>query len=348
MRFHTAFCTLVVLAAISLHSIAQDKLRIQGIAGGDGVVVVIRNAEGCGAEKILRSTGETVLGNLRPSPGCPADLAIFSEGNAMHFESPVTTWTSGSNDIHTVVLRPIIEVPVSVWVMDDATAALARQDIEKANDLYRRNRVGVRFAGKVRTLAEVSAGSAAAQIIREGIRVTSTDLECQNLSAIRGREFHSADTLNVYYVDRAFTGRNCAILATPPVCTKDGVTFPAGDGNISFIGPSASFVTLSHELGHALGLPPSSCGAHTNDLTPADFGDDNVMFVPKPNPNAARDSDRRSTLSLGQVFRMNTQRDAWGGTMLIKNGLRPGPGRECPLNLPKSDLCPALATRWPN
>ena len=38
-------------------------------------------------------------------------------------------------------------------------------------------------------------------------------------------------------------------------------------------------------------------------------------------------SPPREHFSLGQAFRMNTQADEWGGTMLIANGLRPGPGQ---------------------
>ena len=339
-------CALMALVAAAPLSIAQDKLRIQGIPGGESVVVMIRNAAGCGSEQILRSRGETTFGNLRPSPGCPIDLAIFSESNAMYFESPVNAWTGASNEVHTVKLEPLIEVPVSVWVMDDATAVLARQDLAKAGDLFRRNRAGVRFAGSVRKFSEVSADSSASRIVREGIRrdTASNDLVCEKLGAIRGREFNSPDRLNVYYVDDSFTGRNCAILATPSACTGDAAAFPAGDGNISFIGTRATVVTLSHELGHAFGLRPSRCGAHTNDLP--GFSKDNIMAVPPP--NTPRDGDTRSSFSLGQVFRMNTQEDGWGGTMLIKNRSRQSPVRECPLNLPKSALCPALATPWPN
>jgi hypothetical protein len=43
---------------------------------------------------------------------------------------------------------------------------------------------------------------------------------------------------------------------------------------------------------------------------------------------------------------MNTHTDQWGGSMLIKNGLRPDPGRPCP-PLAVSRTCPALKTAWP-
>jgi hypothetical protein len=50
----------------------------------------------------------------------------------------------------------------------------------------------------------------------------------------------------------------------------------------------------------------------------------------------------RRYFSLGQTFRMNMQADRWGGTMLIENGLRPGPGRACPLDQKSTHVCPPL------
>lgn len=339
MRVRAVLSTVLLLGSAAAPSVAQDRLRIQGIADGASVVVMIRNAGDCKKDLVFRSSGETVLGNvLPPSGGCISEIAIFSEGNAMLLESPVNTWTNGVGDIHTAILKPVIDVPVSIWVKDDATAAKARIHLDNANDLYRKNRVGVRFAPAIRKVSDVSTDSSAFAIISNGIRRTENDLECQNLGAIEGREFHTRDALNVYYVDDGFTGRNCAILATPPVCTRDATAFPRGDGNITFLGSGATSTTLAHEFGHAFGLRPRDCGAHT-DIVPG-FDEKNIMFP--------QGGDERVSFSLGQVFRMNTQRDGWDGTMLIKNRLRPGPGRECPLNLPRSDMCPSLAEKWPN
>lgn len=343
---NAALCVALLLGAVGSPAMAQDKLRILGIAGADGVVVMLRNAAGCGADQVLRSTGETTLGNLRP-PGanCSAELAIFSRGNAMFFESPVTAWTNHAGDVHTVTLQPLIAVPVSIWVKDDAARARASADLEKADDLYRRNRVGARLVGSIKKIADVSNDPGAFRIVSEGIREVRDEhgtlraLECRNLGAIQGREFHTGKrALNVYYVDGGFTGRNCAILATPSSCTNDATAFPGGDGNITFVGRNATSTTLAHELGHAFGLRPSGCGAHTNDLP--GFGADNIM--------AAAGGDERATFSLGQVFRMNTQKDPWGGSMLIKNRLRPGPERECMGQTARTNRCPALAEKFPD
>ena len=336
MRVDAMLWALLLLGLVPSTSIAQDRLKIQGI-NGDSVVVMVRNAEGCSKDLVLRSSGETILGNLRPPGGCPAEIAIFSEGNAMFLESPVNTWTNDSGDVHTVSLRPIINVPVSVWVVNDATAALADKHMNTSSDLYQKNMVGVRFVPNIRKIADVSSDADAVRIISNGIARVANDLVCQNLGTIKGREFYTADTLNVYYVNREFTGRNCAILETPPVCTDDATAFPRGDANITFIGSTATSTTLAHEFGHAFGLRPRDCGAHTDGLP--GFETDNIM--------SAGGGDERVHFSLGQVFRMNSQMDRWGGTMLISNRLRPGPARECPLNLPRSVMCPPLDAKWP-
>jgi hypothetical protein len=337
MRVFAVLHALSLLALSASPSIAQDRLKIQGISGGS-VVVLIRNAEGCSKDLILRSSGETTFENIRRPSGCAAEIAIFSEGHAMYLESPVNTWTDGSGDVHTAVLQPLIDVPVRVWVADDATAARAARHLDTANLLYRKNMVGVRFVPKITKISDASTDPNAVRVISDGIRLASNDLVCQNLGAIKGREFHEAGTLNVYYVAKEFTGRNCAILATPPICTTDATAFPGGDANITFIGSKATSTSLAHEFGHAFGLRPRDCGAHTDGLK--GFGPDNIM--------AAGGGDERVQFSLGQVFRMNTIMDRWGGTMLIANRLRPGPGRECPLNRPRSATCPALDAKWPD
>ena len=115
-------------------------------------------------------------------------------------------------------------------------------------------------------------------------------------------------------------------------CDRFGDGDIKGDANVTFIGGNANLATLAHEIGHAFGLRPGDQGGHTNNLQ--GFDENNVMW--------GGGSQARSHFSLGQAFRMNTQADEWGGTMLIANGLRPGPRRACPPQT-TSDICPPLA-----
>jgi hypothetical protein len=298
---------------------AMDRLDVRSIAGGDNTVVMMDSrtasgSAGCNNDQVLRSTGTTNLGNVLAAAGCNSEISIFSATNAMAWESPVTTWTDNMGDVHTSSLQGIINMPVSVWIADTnaAVAAQAVNDMANANQLYAQNKVGVQFQP---TFTNVSSNA--------GAVTTIGTASCGAVAAIRASAFYSANALNIYYVNGAFTGENCAR------------TTPVGDGNISYLGTLANLATLAHEIGHALGLRPAGSGGHTN--TVAGFGTNNVMWG---GGIAARDH-----FSLGQAFRMNTHTDVWGGTMLINNGLRPGPGRAC-APLTTSDLCPALPADW--
>jgi hypothetical protein len=319
---------------------AGDRLKIEGIIGGDRVVVMgdaRRNAgaSGCGNDIVLRSTGDTALPNLRTAAGCNSEIAIFAADNAMLLETPVNTWTDRAGDIHTASLQPVVKVPVSVWIADATAGAETRasRDLERANVLYRQNKVGVKFHA---TFKDVSGDATAVTTIGNGVSApTPTNISCTDaITALQRSAFYTRKTLNVYYVNLVFTGRNCAIKQTPTDCTNFA-GFPEGDGNITYIGTSANRASLAHEFGHAFGLRPGPCGGHTE--TVAGFGPENIMW-------GGGDGDR-SRFTLGQVFRMNTHTDRWGGTMLLKNELRPGPGRAC-LPLKASATCPALKKDW--
>jgi hypothetical protein len=193
----------------------------------------------------------------------------------------------------------------------------------------------------VQKLSDVQgAPSNAAEIVDAGIS-DGQFADCVGLAPIRAQPFYIAKTLNVYYVNTPLlAGRNCAIKVVPTEATcftsAQGDSVRA-DGNMTFIGPSANPTTLAHELGHAYGLRPISCGAHTSG---PDFPD-NIMT-----PDDSSSTDPRIEFTLGQVFRMNTHKDAWGGTMLIPNNIPTRVPRPC--NPRRSDAgCPKLKHPWP-
>lgn len=302
---------------------AADRLRIEGITGGDNVAVMVNartkpGAGGCELLEVSRSTGEASLGNLLA--GCSPWVAVLSANNAMAFDVPA--WTDGGDDEHLVKLLRLIDVPVRVWIANPAAADDAVDDMAYANLVYERNKVGIQF---VPVFKDVPPESAA--MIDDGIEFTpdGSEFRCRNLRAIQESRFYVGHTLNVYYVKkRAITGRNCAI------------TRPEGDGNITFIASAANRATLAHELGHAFGLRPADAGGHTS---PAEgFSARNVM--------TGNGTQTRDHFTAGQVFRMNTHVDRFGGSMLIENGLRTSPKLEC-APLAVSQRCPALGADWP-
>lgn len=319
----------------------EDKLRISGIDAGDEVVVMLdgRTSAGCRdggtssvPEWVVTSTGETPLGNVLSPEGCNSEVAVFSKKHAMKWEKAVSTWTNSTGDVHTTPLDPLVEAAVHIWVADDVTADLARTHIENARALYLANRVGVKFVDKIRKFSEVADSPPnPMEIISAG--VDDEGIDCLALGPIQGSTLYVSNTLNVYYVNKGFKGRNCAIKYPPTACPANPSMYPRADGNITFMGTWANSTTLAHEIGHAYGLRPAYCGGHTT-------GYDNLM----------RDTGdtERATFTLGQVFRMNTHTDPWGGTMLIPNNLSATRvARSCPPDAPSTATCPSLMLSWP-
>jgi len=306
-------------AAFPPFAMEQDRLKVEGIDGGDSVVVMVNarlspGTQGCGLDPIARSNGESSHGNLLA--GCKPWIAVLSKGNAMLLTTPEPKWTNAPGDQRSVTLEPIIDVPVMVWIVDPRAADKAVDDMANARLIFEENRVGIDLKPVFKNVPAESA-----DVLTDGIVITGDgEFKCRNLRQIQQSEFYVESALNVYYVrKRAITGRNCAI--TPP----------KGDGNISFIGSAANRATLAHELGHAFGLRPVDDGGHTDGLP--GFTSGNVM--------TGNGSEARDRFTAGQVFRMNTHKDRWGGTMLIRNRQRSGPGIECPPQR-TSEQCPPL------
>jgi hypothetical protein len=328
---------------------AQDTLKIEGIAPGDEVVVMLfgRTSAGCmnatsdPAKTTFSTTGEVLLGNMLSKGRCRSQVAVFSKKHAMKWQP--LNWTDRRGDVRTIKLDPLIDAALNIWVTTDEQKAAAERHAQKAQDLFIENRVGVRLVWKVLKLSEVpGAPSDAAKIVHDGL---SNDqfADCDGLGPIRKQPFYVAKTLNVYYVDRQqLAGRNCAIKVVPmdqDTCFKSAQEDAVrADGNITFIGNKADPTTLAHELGHAYGLRPISCGAHAS-------GPDFPSNIMTPDDDSTTTADR-TKFTLGQVFRMNTHKDDWGGTMLIPNNIPKRVAQTCfPSQADRA--CPPLETPWP-
>jgi hypothetical protein len=323
---------LVLLAILAIP--ACDVLRINGIAPGEEVVVMMdaRTSAGCEdggpghlKERIFTSRGTTFLRNMLSPDACNSEIAVFSRDHAMALQP--ATWTDGLWDEQVVRLRPRVDIDVNVWVIDDAAYARADAETKRATALYIDNRVGVNLRPRIRKLSESTTANPLS-VVNAGTNAFGT--QCY-VTQLRATDLYTANTVNVYYVDKNFRGRNCAIQSVPNVCTSNATQWPAADANIIFIGNQGSSTTLAHEIGHAFGLRPAICGGHTDQLP--GFGPENIM--------QAGGGDERTKFTLGQVFRMNTHADGWGGTVLITDGDPARARRSCAPNY--SDArCPAL------
>lgn len=346
------FVALLVDTSSAFSAEEQDVLRIEGLHAGEMLDVAVMidarqqkggaNAARCrdGSRKdpegqwVVRHTGASPLviplGNLLAPGACNSEIVVFSEKHKMHIER--VRWTNQPGDVHTVKLEPRIKVPITLWTVSDDEEKEARSHINMAEELFAKNRAGIQFDPDFRRAPQELATRIASAVDKCG---PAASIKRQGKWYIHGR-------LNVYYADGLPAddpGRNCAIKTSPPSCqaSEDLSRYPRLDGNFTIVNSGTAPFTLAHELGHAFGLRPSWCHGHVNGLPPA-FGHENIMFAGTHWP------ERRKMFTLGQIFRINTQVDRWGGTMLIANGLRPKTdGRRCRPNA-WTDKCPRLDT----
>jgi hypothetical protein len=196
-----------------------------------------------------------------------------------------------------VQLKPLLSMPINVWLADASLAKRATDSITNANAIYDQNKTGIQFQ------------VAQTQVVSLPIRITIA-LGCA-VSRILPTTIYVANQLNVYFTDVPSTGASCE-----------------ADRNQIFVGTAANLATLAHELGHALSLfGDETTGGHTNGL--AGFAKDNVMW--------GGGSVARKYLSLGQAFRFDADTRSQLNVNLVRSGptrscpaLPPFPIDACP------------------
>lgn len=279
-----------------------DTLELTNNTSNDSAIAVLdHRTSGCNNDVIERLTTSEGLGNILSNGSCRSSVSVFSDDNAMSYEPDVTTWTDSTGDVHTVDLDGMIVVPVSVWLADDDFTARAQNDFANANFLYNQNNVGIQFEPSYEVYED---DEGADGTIGTWCPTAAT------VGNLQSSDWYTANQLNVYYVDSAFTGVNCG-----------------ADRNLNFLGTTANLGSLPHEIGHAYGLRPSGSWGHTNGV--AGFGNQNIMWGGGPGT--------RDHFSVGQSFRINTD----STSMLNSNGDRSGPTETCLPNA-SSNICPDL------
>jgi hypothetical protein len=278
----------------------SDKVDLDANTLGDDAVVLVdgRNGSGtCIDDAMFRGSNLVNVGSLLTIGSCRSEVSVFSDDNAMEFFPNVNIWTDPLGDVLPSALHPLLHVPVRVWLRmgDAATLARAQADIANANLLFNTNHAGVQFDA---TFTNVSNNAQAAAVITN----TFSCLPAEN-TALTGSAFFAANTINVYYIDVAFTGFNCTAVR-----------------NIIFVGTTSNNQSLAHEIGHSFSL------GHTN--TVAGIPATNVMIG---------GGAGRTNFTEGQDFRMNLNPTS----TLNTNGVRTGPTRTC-ADATTSAACPAL------
>jgi hypothetical protein len=283
-----------------------DRIDLNNNASNDQAVVLVdaRRATGCVNDEVRRGNNVIAVGELLSNQTCRSEVAVFSDDDSMRFPTNVNAWTNNTGDLLPVNMTPDrLMAPVTVWLARANAQPIAQGDIANANLLYNTNNVGIGFNP---TFNNVAGNPNAVTTINNSIG-------CNNLGALQGSAFFTANRLNVYYVggaNGAFTGVNCN-----------------ANRNIQLVGTTANNQTLAHEFGHSMSL------GHTNGV--AGFPLTNVMI----GGGAAR-----THFSEGQGFRLNVHCSSTINT----NGVRAGePTRNCNNTIAGNVTCAAADAHCP-
>jgi len=249
---------------------SQDFVRLSNMNGTDSATILLdgRRSTGCVDDEVRRASPNVGVGNVLTNQNCNTETAVFAQNNAMQLATPVNVWTSAATDTENVNMRPVIQVPVTVWILQGPlaqTQAQVNNDIARANQLYNTMQAGVGFSPV--TINNATANPNAAGLLNGG---------CGNAAQFSQQIGFTNGQLNVYYISVVAGGNR-------------GQWCGGGNPNMMFVGASISDnESLSHEVGHAFSL------GHTNGI--AGIPATNLMVTGGVN---------RNSITTGQCFRID-------------------------------------------
>ena len=249
----------------------------------------------CENDRLVEGTGGTTdigtnaLTLTDPSVPCHGAAWIFSSERAPWFDNAVASfpWTNGGGDVVTATLPANrLRLPLTVWIADpsiDVTTytAVMKTDLGKANHFLREQRTGL-------ILTNSETADNLPDIIDVGGQSGIIGNGCHQLSSIMTTPaVYRPAHVNVYVVESispTAAGWTCADYEVP---------------NVIFLDDEEDYVTLVHEVGHALSLTRPFWGhiQHIAGMYPG-----NVMEW------GASMADH---LSLGQITRMHADAQSW-------------------------------------
>lgn len=262
---------------------------------------------------------------IQPCPGEASGWVAVLSGDHREAMAPAT-WTSppGSDDASPgqdpVLLLPVAlrimafdPLPADLVKLRDGVLGTAKTDLDAANAVLAEARAGIRLELDP---ARISIGSLTYRFVVRS---------CRDADAVQDDE---AGVLTIYYVDEFATDR--AVTCHWHEGRRQESIYVDRHKRVS--------TTLVHEIGHALGLNLPRDG-HTEVMREFDFT--NIMMC----CNVDQDRLARTRLTVGQLFRMNTDPGSWlnwaqaGGT-----GVRQGPRKQCQCGEKDPEgICPRLA-----
>lgn len=248
------------------------------------------------------------------------------------FERRSVTWLTGRKDVDLKRSgAPQTPLQASMTVLDATTLGASdrvQDDAAYAVTVFGRQRTGVTF-NHVVNVASLS-GSYYLEY-GTNFECVSVVAKLQALGVASG--VLAADHLTIVYVDDILDQSQPGQDPTSAGLRGYACPHDATAGAVVLISRLLrSSTTLTHELGHALGLIEPVWG-HTRNLP--GFSYTNMMWSGESDERTGA----RSTFSLGQAFRINVDDHSW----LFQKGLPTWPPRDCSDDLTVSLPCPALA-----
>jgi hypothetical protein len=242
-----------------------------------------------------------------------------------------------------------VQLPLGVWVTTDQGLSagdndppamqFARRSVERANAIFRQNRVGIRLTPSYTLVRRAEA------------RAATIGTGCGSVYRLRAAStasgVYSPHQLNVYVVSSIKLPQS----ADGPAAA-DVESYDAGRSCIAFDGPEVIFVAysgwegadddepdnqaaaLAHEIGHSLGLWEPK-GGHTEDV--GGMPDDNFMVNGFPAVGGH--------VSIGQIVRMHFDSRSWLTRRAV--GVDPPYSVTCQASVSESWPCPRLALDAP-
>jgi len=335
----------------------SDSIRLLRTAGLDTTVALVDGWSGvrCLDDEAFYHPSDIVLPNMQPFDGpftlhpddlnrlayhsrllgmdldtlariyCPAEVAIFSPGDAMQLISTNSgVWTTGADEM-TVELTPDAWwLSLTIWLLRDDFRDDAEEDAARAAQLYHDSRSGIEFRYRIRD-GFVSG-------MQPDVQTQLLNAVCDGVDvpALKDRVGFDARAINIYYIDwpSGLDPANCTQGGSPavPQCYVRAVLC---DEAVILVGRESDNESLAHELGHWLSL------THVNQESAPALGLDsnNLMYT---------GGTDRDVFTLGQSFRANVSPTS-GLNYPLTDSIRTGPVRMC-ADADSSRRCPPIST----
>jgi hypothetical protein len=222
-----------------------DSIALKNNTSNDSAIIrfVARKLSGCKDTNVSRTATTGPVGNVLSNESCASETFVFSDDNRMAWISPSTSWTDSQGDVQNVPLNPLLELPVTVWVLKEPVNPRSIDgDVDRARVLFNSMNCGL---GLSFVTKDVTAGPDTPSLLLA---------DCAAKARLRANIGFNPGT-NVYYVEDiggfGHAGESC------------------GDNMILVSAIKSDNETLAHELGHALShiihTDPSN-GFPTNNL----------------------------------------------------------------------------------